>query len=74
MYRERHHLRNGWETGDWPVVRGIFPVTTLEDQDRFPFEEPVVLLVPPVLDSPLHHLLHKLEHRFPDWRALLDGE
>ena len=74
MDGERDHLRDGWEAGDWAVVGGVLPVPALENEDCPPFEEPVVLLVPPFLQSPFYHPFDQLVHRLLDWRALLDGE
>ena len=71
---EGDHLGNGWKTGDGAVICGVLPVTALEDQDGPSFEEPIVLLVPSIRDFPLHHLFHRLEDSFSDWRAFLDGE
>ena len=45
-----HHLRDGWEAGDGTVIRRVFSVTILEDEDRPSFEEPIILLIPLVLD------------------------
>lgn len=51
MNRKGDHLRDGWEAGDWAVVSRILPVPTLEDEDRPPLEEPV-LLVPCIRHFP----------------------
>ena len=74
MNRNGDHLCDGREAGDSAVIRLVFSVSSLEDQDRPPFEEPVVLLVPPVGDFPFDHFLHQLEDRFLDGRAPLDRE
>ena len=49
-------------------------VTALEDEDGPPFEEPVVLLVPPVGEFPLDHLLHQLKDDLFDLWEFLDWE
>ena len=67
-------LRDGGEAGDGAVVGGILSVSALEDENSPSFEEPVVLLIPLVPDTPLDNLFDPLEHRLLDWRALLDGE
>ena len=74
MDGEGDHLCNRWEAGDWAVVGGVFPIDALVDQHCPSFEEPVVLLVPPFLQSPFNHLLDQLVHRLLDWLAFLDGE
>ena len=42
------HLCDGRQARDGTVIGGVLPITALEDEDGPPFEEPVVLLVPPV--------------------------
>ena len=74
MDGERHHLRDRRETGDRAEVCWVFPVSALKDEDGAPFEEPVVLLVPPVGNLPLDHLLDQLVHSFLDRWTSLDGE
>ena len=68
------HLRDGWKACDWSVVRRIFSVSTLVDEDGPPFEEPVVRIVPPISIFPFDHLFHQLEDGFLDLLAFLDGD
>ena len=67
---ERDHLRDRLEACDRTTIRRVFPVATIEDEDRPSFEEPVVLIVPRVGQLPLNHLLHQLKYRIFDGRAL----
>ena len=71
---KRDHLCDGGKARDWAVVCGVFSVSTLVDEDRPPFKEPVVLLVPSVTDIPFNHALHELEHGLLDGWALLNWE
>ena len=74
MDGECDHLCNRREAGDRAVIGGVFQVSTLVIQNRPPFEEPIVLLVPSVCYLPLDHLFHELEDCFLDRPTLLDGE
>ena len=54
------HLRDCGEVGYREVVRLVFTVSALVDEHCSPLEEPAVLLVPIVGDSPLHNSLQEL--------------
>ena len=70
----RDHLRDRLEAGDGSVVCWVFSFTTVDVQHCSLPEEPAVLLVPPVTDSPLDHPLHQTKDDFLERRTLLDGE
>ena len=71
---ECHHLCDCLKAGDGTVVCLVLSVSSIEDEDRPPFEEQVVLLLPGTRYFPLNYLLHQLIHRFHDRRTRIDRE